>query len=72
MWASPPALPRHRSPRRLQSLRSVSRLAGVLSKRFPSLTMAVIPQNPLLMEGPIRFNLDPFGEHSGDKLLEIL
>ena len=38
VWASPPALPRHRSPRRLQSLRSVSRLAGVLSKRFPSLT----------------------------------
>ena len=34
--------------------------------------MAVIPQNPLLMEGSIRFNLDPFGEHSGDKLLEIL
>jgi ATP-binding cassette subfamily C (CFTR/MRP) protein 1 len=34
--------------------------------------MAVIPQQPLLMTGSLRYNLDPFGRHTDDELNEIL
>ena len=34
--------------------------------------MAVIPQHPLLMDGTVRFNLDPFAVHSDAKLQDVL
>ena len=34
--------------------------------------MAVIPQQPLLMDGSLRYNLDPFGRHTDVELNEIL
>lgn len=34
--------------------------------------MSVIPQQPLLMEGSLRYNLDPFGKHTDEELNEIL
>ena len=34
--------------------------------------MAVIPQSPLLMDGTLRYNLDPFSKHSDEQLLEVL
>jgi ABC-type multidrug transport system fused ATPase/permease subunit len=34
--------------------------------------MAVIPQQPLLMDGSLRYNLDPFGKHTDEELNEIL
>ena len=34
--------------------------------------MAVIPQQPLLMDGSLRYNLDPFGRHTDEELSEIL
>lgn len=33
--------------------------------------LAVIPQVPLLMDGSIRLNLDPFGAHSEQRLAEV-
>lgn len=41
---------------------------GVDTRRVGLLTLrracAVVPQEPLLMKGSLRFNLDPTGEHS--------
>ena len=34
--------------------------------------MAVIPQQPLLMDGTLRYNLDPFGDFGDEELAEIL
>ncbi|KAK1138865.1 hypothetical protein N8T08_001736 [Aspergillus melleus] len=34
--------------------------------------LAIIPQNPVLFSGTVRSNLDPFGEHSNDTLLQAL
>jgi ABC-type multidrug transport system fused ATPase/permease subunit len=34
--------------------------------------LGIIPQNPVLFSGSIRFNLDPFSEHSAADLWEIL
>jgi ABC-type multidrug transport system fused ATPase/permease subunit len=34
--------------------------------------MGVIPQSPLLMAGTIRYNLDPFDEHSEERLQQVL
>ncbi|KAI5952854.1 hypothetical protein KGF54_003721 [Candida jiufengensis] len=34
--------------------------------------LAIIPQDPVLFKGTIRKNLDPFNEHSDDKLWEAL
>ncbi|CAK9439681.1 uncharacterized protein LODBEIA_P37810 [Lodderomyces beijingensis] len=34
--------------------------------------LAIIPQDPVLFRGTIRKNLDPFGEHSDDKLWDAL
>ena len=34
--------------------------------------IAVIPQDPLIMPGSVRFNLDPFNEHSDAEIFEAL
>jgi len=34
--------------------------------------IAVVPQEPLLIEGTVQENLDPFAEHSSQKLAEVL
>ncbi|KAG7362244.1 multidrug ABC transporter permease/ATPase [Nitzschia inconspicua] len=34
--------------------------------------IAVIPQDPVLFSGTIKTNLDPFNEHSNDRLLDVL
>lgn len=34
--------------------------------------IAIIPQDPVLFEGTLRFNLDPFGEHKDGKIWEAL
>lgn len=35
-------------------------------------SLAVIPQEPTLFEGSIRFNLDPLGAHSEERLWQVL
>ena len=34
--------------------------------------LSIIPQDPVLFRGSIRKNLDPFNEHSDDKLWDAL
>jgi len=34
--------------------------------------LAIIPQDPVLFSGSLRFNLDPFGQHTDDQLWEAL
>lgn len=34
--------------------------------------IAVIPQDPVLFSGTIKTNLDPFNEHSKDRLMDVL
>lgn len=34
--------------------------------------LAIIPQDPILFQGTVRFNLDPQGEHDDDRLWEVL
>lgn len=34
--------------------------------------LAYIPQEPFLIEGTLRENLDPFGNHEDCKLIEVL
>ena len=40
---------------------------AVLRKRI-----SIIPQDPVLLTGSLRFQLDPFGEHSDAELLQVL
>lgn len=35
-------------------------------------SLAVIPQEPTLFEGSVRFNLDPLGKHSAERLWQVL
>lgn len=35
-------------------------------------SMAIVPQEPLLFNGTVRYNLDPAGENTDDRLLEVL
>ncbi|XP_067124016.1 ATP-binding cassette sub-family C member 5-like isoform X2 [Centruroides vittatus] len=35
-------------------------------------SLAVIPQDPVLFEGTVRYNLDPFSEHTDNQLWEVL
>jgi len=34
--------------------------------------ITIIPQDPLLIEGTLRFNIDPFNNYSDDKIIEVL
>jgi len=34
--------------------------------------LAIIPQDPTLFKGSLRFNLDPYGEHTDEKIFEAL
>jgi ATP-binding cassette, subfamily C (CFTR/MRP), member 1 len=34
--------------------------------------LAVLPQEPMLLAGTLRFNLDPFGEHSDERIMSAL
>jgi ATP-binding cassette subfamily C (CFTR/MRP) protein 4 len=34
--------------------------------------ISIIPQEPVLFTGPVRINLDPFGENGDDKLYQVL
>ena len=34
--------------------------------------IAVIPQDPVLFSGEVRANLDPFGKHEDERLIEVL
>jgi len=34
--------------------------------------IAIVPQEPLLINGSVRLNLDPFGEHTDDALARVL
>jgi len=34
--------------------------------------MSMIPQEPIVMSGSVRYNLDPFGEHTDERLLTVL
>lgn len=35
-------------------------------------SISIIPQEPLIFTGSVRYNVDPFGEHSDDRLWEVL
>ena len=35
-------------------------------------SLSIIPQDPVLFSGTIKFNLDPFNEHSDDEIWDIL
>merc|ERR1711990_513726 len=35
-------------------------------------SMSVIPQQPLLLQGTVKYNLDPFELHSDEELLEVM
>ena len=37
-----------------------------------SLQLAIIPQDPILFQGTLRFNLDPFGVHSEQEMWRAL
>jgi len=32
----------------------------------------MIPQDPIVMTGTVRYNLDPFNKHSDEKLTQVL
>ena len=34
--------------------------------------ISMIPQEPIVMSGSVRYNLDPFGKHSDDALIGVL
>lgn len=35
-------------------------------------SLAIIPQDPTLFSGTIRYNLDPLSEHTDDQIWEVL
>lgn len=35
-------------------------------------SISIIPQEPLIFTGSVRYNVDPFGEHSDERLWEVL
>ena len=39
---------------------------------FVRKAMAVIPQDPFLLQGSLKFNIDPFKEFSDDQILDSL
>ena len=34
--------------------------------------LCVIPQDPVILSGTIRFNLDPFGERTDDEIIQAI
>jgi len=52
------------------------RIAGVRIQNLPLKTLrvklSIIPQNPVLLAGTLRRNLDPFSEYSDDRIWEAL
>jgi len=46
-------------------------IAAVALKRLRS-ALAIMPQDPVLFSGSVRFNLDPFSRHTDEELQEVL
>ena len=49
---------------------------GVDISRIPLLqlrnTLCIIPQDPVMFSAPVRFNLDPFDEHTDEEVWAVL
>jgi ABC-type multidrug transport system fused ATPase/permease subunit len=45
---------------------------ATLPVQFLRKKLCIIPQDPVMFSASVRFNLDPFNEHSDEDILEVL
>jgi ATP-binding cassette, subfamily C (CFTR/MRP), member 2 len=45
---------------------------ATLPVHFLRKKLCIIPQDPVMFSASVRFNLDPFNEHSDEEILEVL
>lgn len=45
---------------------------STLPVQFLRKKLCIIPQDPVMFSASVRFNLDPFDEHSDDEIFEVL